>query len=303
MGEENSHFLLEGAFSDGIYKKKEFSLKRRDGSEVILGFTTSPLREEKGTVAGAIVLFRDLTEQKRLQLEIQRMDRLASLGVLSAGVAHEIKNPLAIIRLSLDFLKDSVPPDKGEEIKVISTHLGRLDKIVNGLLRFSKPSQPKWVNHDVNAIVHNTMVLIQKRCQSQGIRIEQRLDSDLPVIKVDENQIQQVLLNVALNAIESMPEGGVLTVKSRRCTDIDKTRGSKIDYVEVAVSDTGGGLGQEEINYIFSPFYSTKDEGTGLGLAVAFRIMKDHNGYIYAENVGGGGARFRIGVPVSGTKE
>ena len=142
------------------------------------------------------------------------------------------------------------------------------------------------------------MVLIQKRCQDQGIRIEKKLDTRLPLVKVDENQIQQVLLNVALNAIESMPGGGVLTVETRRYSDIDQREGSKVDYAEVLISDTGKGVGVEEINYIFSPFYSTKDDGTGLGLAVAYRIMKDHNGYIDVVNNREGGASFKIGIPM-----
>ncbi len=278
----------------GPAERREIAVRARGGSELLLGYSTSALVAH-GVRAGTVIIFRDLTRLKAMEAQIVRMDRMASLGVVGAGIAHEIRNPLAAIRFNLDFLREDGEPR--EELDVITKNVERLDDLVRKLLRFARPQKPAFELQPLAPRVEAVLALIDKQAAASGVVITRDLDQEAPPVLMDGPQAEQVILNVVLNAIQSMPAGGTLRLATRVMTH----RLDRREYLELSVSDSGPGLTEEAARQIFDPFFTTRREGTGLGLAVAQRIMEDHGGTI---EVGPapprGGATFLIGFPIDG---
>jgi two-component system NtrC family sensor kinase len=284
-----------GAEDSGPAERREMPVKTPDGREMLLGFSTSPLVDGEGRRAGTVVIFRDLTRLKRMESELVRMDRMASLGVIGAGIAHEIRNPLTAIRFNLDFLAEGGEPSS--EIEVIRKNVERLDDLVKKLLRFARPQQPAFETQALAPRAEAVVALIRKQAAAAGVVIETHLGGDVPQVQIDGAQVEQVVLNIALNGIQHMGSGGRLVLASR-------VRRHRLDgemYLELAIADEGPGLSEEEARQIFDPFFTTRKEGTGLGLAVAHRIMEDHGGYVEVappEDCLSSGATFLIGFPL-----
>ena len=276
-------------------ERREMAVRSRDGRDLLIGYSTSPLVGAGGLRAGSVLIFRDLTRLKKMELELVRMDRMASLGVLGAGIAHEIRNPLTAIRFNLDFMREE--GDDRSELEVIRKNVERLDDLVKKLLRFARPQQPAFDTQPLGPRVEAVLALIRKQAAASGITIVTDAPPDAPPVQIDGPQVEQVVLNIALNAIQSMPAGGTLRVATRIVTHaLDRER-----YLELAIADDGEGLSEEAAAQIFDPFFTTRKEGTGLGLAVAHRIMEDHGGYVAVAPPGRGlsrGATFLIGFPL-----
>lgn len=221
----------------------------------------------------------DVAQQEVKQLhfhQLERADRLASIGEMAAGIAHEIKNPLAGISAAVTIIKDDMPMDdpRGAILGEVIDQVKRLDKTVNDLLFFGKPSLPELSCVDINSILTTTLKFAS---QHRGIgHVERRIDLQpgLPPVYADDKQMQQVFLNIILNAYQAMPSGGVLGITSSLTVRDD------IEYVRVDVSDTGTGIPPQILEKIFSPFYTTKAQGTGLGLPICSKLVKLHNGDI-----------------------
>lgn len=233
---------------------------------------------------------KEATEKLRLTQEnMVRAETLAAIGTLAAGVSHEISTPLntiiGFVQLTISET-DNNSPVKGD-LKVIEQEAMRCKKIVQGLLNFAKPQKHEERLTDINNIINETLSLIEYQPSMKKIVIKKDMDTKLVQIEADHLQLKQVFLNIILNAVQAMPEGGELKTMTRNANG----------GVEAAISDTGTGIPDEDRKKIFQPFYTTKKDGTGLGLSISYGIIKEHGGEIYVESDAGRGSTFRIFLP------
>jgi two-component system sensor histidine kinase HydH len=252
-----------------------------------LKVTLIPVRSHAGT-HGRVLFLRDMGEVKGLQAEVRRAERLAALGRLVAGMAHEIRNPLNSIRGFSQHLRNRFKPEssEGKAVDVIMREVDRLNRVITDLLDFSRPRVPKMEKLDLNDVVRSTGALVEREAASQGITIVTEMDEGVPV-NGDADSLKQLLLNLSLNSFQAMQDGGILTIQ----TGISNQR----PYL--AISDTGPGIEENDQEKIFEPFFTTRDTGTGLGLAIVHRIVLDHGGDIRVESTPGSGATFTIRFP------
>ncbi len=251
------------------------------------------LADTLNAMAGALKE-RDEQIQEMARTRIQRSERLAMVGQLAAGVAHELNNPMQGIVAYAMLLREEMPPDdeRQEMVSQIVTQAERCTKIVRSLLDFARQRPSEARPTDVNKLIADTLALVERQALFHNVRVERRLADDMPPVTVDPAQIQQVLMNLIINAVEAMDGEGTLTVSTR-----SRAGGS---MVEVAVSDTGHGISPENLDRIFVPFFTTKAEshGVGLGLAISYRIVRDHGGTITVESEVGKGTTFTVRLPV-----
>jgi two-component system NtrC family sensor kinase len=231
-----------------------------------------------------------LKKLKRAQSQLIQSARLAALGKLSAGVAHEINNPLSIISgytqmLLMDKISES--PEHKETLKIIKRQVDRASSITDQLLHFSKKIRPKFRKLDVKEVLKNTLALLKQQLVQDKTKIVQQLSSKPTFIHADSSQLQQVFLNLIANASHAMPNGGTLTIKSMK-KDAD---------FEISFTDTGCGIPRENLSKLFEPFFTTKESGTGLGLSIAYGIVKAHKGDIKVKSEEGKGTTFTIILP------
>jgi two-component system sensor histidine kinase PilS (NtrC family) len=284
---------LEG----GGARRARAELLRPDGSRIPIGMSLSFLRRGRG----AICSFQDLTEIKRMEEQVRQADRLAAIGRLAAGLAHEIRNPIGSIRGSVEVLRGSLDPqgDDRRLMDIVLRESDRLDAIIRDFLQFSRPPRLVRVPTDVPAMLDEILLMLSNQGGVQGpeaSRIQIRRDVTAAAAKadVDPAQLRQALWNLCLNALEAMPEGGELRVGARTVSDdAGQTR------LEITVEDTGVGIAAAELTQVFEPFFTTKPQGTGLGLAIAHRIVEDHGGEIHVQSEPWRGSRFTISIPVS----
>ena len=233
--------------------------------------------------------------QKYHEQQMERAHHLATLGELAAGIAHEIKNPLAGISGAMQVLMLDFEENDGrrEVIEEILKQIERIDRDVKDLLSYGKTADPELAEKDVNELINEAVFLVKEPAVQQKVAINCIADKSIPVICVDSKQIQQVLVNLGLNALQAMPDGGTLTI-----TPSLRTRSDGKDYVEIEVKDTGVGIDPEKIEKIFNPFFTTRHTGTGLGLSICQKMVLAHNGKIEVESEPGCGASFVIVLPV-----
>lgn len=249
-----------------------------------------PLKEF-GKIIGAIEISKDITNDISLQKSLMIQEKMVSIGRLSAGVAHEINNPLTTILTSSMLMQEDTPKDSPvfQELEIISNEALRCRKIVKSLLDFARQNKSSKKVSDLNDVIKESYILTRKQAAFGDIKVQTDLEKDLPKVKIDADQIQQTLINLILNAIEATSAGGTVTLKTRYLTEVDK--------VEVEVSDTGIGIPPEIIDSIFEPFFTTRDNGTGLGLSISLGIIEQHCGKIKVQSVPGEGTQFTIRLP------
>jgi len=223
--------------------------------------------------------------------QLRRADRLSALGQLSAGMAHEIRNPLGAIRGAVEILRDDYSPEdaKFEFIQILLKETDRLNKIVQEFLGFAMPKQPEFQQADVNEELESVLTLTAQEARKAGVKVEKKLDPSIGKRSFDAGLLRQAFLNLVLNAVQAMPQGGLLMVGS-------SLREGK---VEVMVGDTGSGIAEENRKKLFSPFFTTKKNGTGLGLAITYRIIENHHGTIDVASEQGKGTTFTVKIPVT----
>lgn len=281
---------------------RELTLQWPDRDPRVIEVNTSLLASQVGKVFGAIADVRDITQRKRIEAGLIRVEKLASLGELSAGMAHEIRNPLAGIKTSVQVLANKVR-NPSEEVLLdgIVHEIDRLDKIVSDLLRFSRPGAPVPTLTDLYDIVENTLTLVAEKVRKQGIRIERAYSGPRPRVLVDRGQIRQVFLNLLLNSIKAMAAGGRLIIEIREVSHANGSQaprsGRLPGYVEVIFSDTGPGIPEAHLQKIFNPFFTTDPQGTGLGLSIVHKLLEENHGYIFVDSREGAGARVTVGLP------
>jgi signal transduction histidine kinase len=237
-------------------------------------------------------LYEDLKKSKSY---IRRADRLASLGTLTAGLAHEIRNPLVAIKTFTQLLPERLEDEefKSHFLNIASTEVDRISSLINELLDFARPSEPKLDFEDINAILDGMILLVSTETKKKQINIAKKYASELPLVQIDREQIKQVFLNILLNSIEATSERGEITVKTR---SFEKPGGES--YIQIEFTDTGRGIPAEHLEDIFTPFFTTKDKGSGLGLSISHQIVQDHKGYIDVESELNRGTSFFINLPL-----
>lgn len=256
-------------------------------------------RDEIGRLMCSFNSMVDKLETAKGELEqyhyqqMERADRLASVGEMATGIAHEIKNPLACISGAISVLADDFAEDdpRREVVGKVLEQIGRLDKTATDLLFFGKPGKPEFTFVDINELLKRTLFFVAQHPESRTIHRVNELTRDLPPVWIDEKQIQQVFFNIIINAIQAMPEGGTLTIHT------DLVQRSERDFVQVTINDTGQGISPEALDKIFVPFFTTKTQGTGLGLPICRQLLEQHGGMIEVESLVGNGTTFSILLP------
>ncbi len=269
---------------------------------LILGMTFSPLRDDQGVINGVVCSFQDLTEIKKLEEQIKRSDRLAAIGEMAAGVAHEIRNPLASISGSIQVLKDEVPLNDSTRglMDIVTNETERLNRIISDFLLFANPRPLRTVAVDPVTLLRDTLSLLEKTPDGAPRPHHFLIDDRNRGRKVplDPQLMRQVFWNLSLNALQAMPSGGTLRIRLDRTDEAgERIERSPGEWLIMEFIDTGQGIADEDMPRIFTPFFSTKENGTGLGLSIVFKIVEQHQGSIEIETAAGKGSIFRLRLP------
>ncbi|MBN1105440.1 MAG: PAS domain-containing protein [Deltaproteobacteria bacterium] len=270
---------------------REIECPLQDGRALPLDVSASTLEDEDGSPLGHIILFRDLTEVQDLKREVETSKRLASLGRLAAGVAHEIRNPLSTLKGFATYFKEryrDVPEDRSTA-DIMIQEVDRLNRVISQLLEFARPITVQKKLASPLTLIHHSLKMIEQQADQKGIRIRADLPEDMRKVPMDPDRMSQVLLNIYLNALEAMQEGGTLSVR------LSPGYGDR--SMEISVTDTGAGIKKEDLSHIFDPYFTTRPSGTGLGLAIVHRIIESHQGEIRVESEEGRGTSVTILLP------
>ncbi len=266
-------------------------LENRTGRRLIVNLSLIPLRSPIAISPGVLIVLDDITEKVRLEDQLLQAEKLSSIGLLAAGIAHEVNTPIAgISSYTQMLLKDTPESDQRKPIlEKIEKQTFRAAEIVNGLLNFSRLNGSEFNAVDINQLIDDSLVLLNHQLQVNHIKVESQFDDSLPPVYGNRGKLQQVFVNLFLNARDAMPSGGDLTVR----TEMDES------MIIVDISDTGMGIPEENIKRIFDPFFTTKTigKGTGLGLAVTYGIIQEHGGRIFVDSDSGKGTHFRLKLP------
>lgn len=263
----------------------------KGGQEIHVALTLSPIKDIDGRIIGVSKIARDITLQKRMEQYILRAERLAAMGQISASLAHEVKNPLQAIQSNLELLRDFPlePDERDESLRICSQEVERLLDIIQRMLSFARTERQTVHPVSIQQIWEQALALLGKSLQKAEVNIDAEFAADLPPVLVVADQIGQVLLNLVLNAIEIMPQGGVLRVRARR----------EGQLLVLTLQNNGPPIPPAHLDHIFDPFFTTKPEGTGLGLFISHNIVQQHGGTLGAENLKNGqGVVFSLTLPV-----
>jgi len=284
--------LKDGLEKEAVYIKHLLKVKSSSGKEMPAIINTSVQKDPSGKIIGVVGAFRSLEEIKNFEESMVRARNLASIGELSAGMAHEIRNPLTSIKGYAQFIKMELGEGSplSEDVDIIINEVDRLNGILDRFLTFARPTQPKLEKCSINDIIKDVVKLLGSDKLPQNIKLETDLQ-DVPESDLDYEQMEQALLNVAINAVQAMKSGGTLSFST--------TYNPAEKLVEADISDTGPGIPSESLEDIFEPFYTTKPKGTGLGLSITSTIIESHKGFIEVKTVPGEGTQFTIKLPIS----
>jgi PAS domain S-box-containing protein len=282
----------------GIHNLYRFRLHTPAGEERTVNVAIAPLVTKKFYVAGRLIIMADITERMEMEAQLSQADKLSSIGLLAAGVAHEVNTPLAVISSYAQMLSKQLQgdPQKGALMEKITRQTFRASEIVNNLLNFSRTSGTEFAEVDVNKIILDTLALLEHQFKTAKVQVRDELCDHLPTIYGNAGRLQQVFLNLFLNARDAMPNGGALRVNT-----------SNGESVSVMVADSGSGIAREHIQRIYDPFFTTKatpregqaNRGTGLGLSVTYGIIQEHAGKIRVESEPGEGTTFYLDFPLT----
>jgi two-component system, NtrC family, sensor kinase len=260
---------------------------------VLVNVATTPLRDSDGAIAGTIVVVEDISARVQLEEQLQISEKMASIGLLAAGVAHEVNTPLTGISSFVQMLMQGTEPDdpKTRVLEKIERQTFRAAKIVNGLLNLARPAQVDSGPIDVNAVINDVLSLLEHQLKTGRIQVRKELAATAPFVLGIEYKLQQVFLNLFMNARDAMPKGGWLTIVTRESGD----------SATVEVADTGSGIPVDQLSRIYDPFFTTKDigKGTGLGLSITYGIIQEHGGNITCDSAVGQGTRFTLTLPLA----
>ncbi len=276
------------------------TLTRADGARVTVSTVASLVSNPRGESRGVVLVLRDLSRVKELEAQVQRSDRLAALGVLAAGVAHEVRNPLVGVRAAAQLMErePGFPPNLQEFIGIIIREVDRLNRLVGDLLAFAGRSPLRILPCNVNQVVEEALRLEESALLTGGITVVRRYDPAVPEVAADPERLLQVFLNLIRNGAQAMAGGvGELQLRTRFERVAPQCGGRAAAVIEVC--DRGPGIPPEIQAQVFNPFFTTKDGGTGLGLPISLRIVEEHGGAIEVHNERGQGTTFRVLLPIT----
>jgi len=282
----------------GIHNLYKFLLHTRTGEARITNIAIAPLVTRRFHVIGRLIIVDDITERIELESQLTQAEKLSSIGLLAAGVAHEVNTPLAVISSYAQLLSKQVQGDDKQTalLEKITKQTFRASEIVNNLLNFSRTAASEFTDVDLNKVIQETLALLEHQFKTAKVTVKQELTPELPAIHGNVGKLQQVFLNLFLNAKDAMPGGGTLSVVTQNGYGVN-----------VVVRDSGSGIAQEHIRRIYDPFFTTKTSpregqgrGTGLGLAVTYGIIQEHAGKIQVESKPGRGTTFFLEFPLVG---
>jgi two-component system NtrC family sensor kinase len=263
---------------------------------LLVNLAATPLRDAHAEVVGSIVVVEDISTRVQLEEQLQISEKMASIGLLAAGVAHEVNTPLTGISSFAQMLLEGAEPEdpKTKVLEKIERQTFRAARIVNGLLNLARPAQVDSGPCDVNAVINDVLSLLEHQLRTARIQVRKEMAATAPIVQGIEHKLQQVFLNLFLNARDAMPKGGWLTIATR-----EDARGATVE-----VADTGSGIPPEALSRIYDPFFTTKEigKGTGLGLSITYGIIQEHDGTITCESQIGQGTRFTIRLPLAETR-
>jgi two-component system sensor histidine kinase HydH len=274
--------------------EKEIECPVANGRRIPMDVSVSRLEDDDGTSMGHMILFRDLTEIQELKREVERSQRLASLGRLAAGIAHEIRNPLSSIKGFATYFREryrNVPEDQ-KTAEIMVQEVERLNRVIGQLLEFARPIRVRKKPTSIQSVIQHSLKMIERDAQAKNVNIRTNLSPEIQEVSIDPDRMNQVFLNLYLNGIEAMEEGGTLSV------DLNPDEDGR--QIKIAVADTGTGIKKEELVHIFDPYFTTKQSGTGLGLAIVHKIIESHKGEVRVESEAGKGTTVTIILPVGG---
>ena len=270
--------------------EREIDCAVAEGRTIPLEVIATTLREEDGAFLGHVILFRDMTEIRRLEEEVARSRRLASLGSLAAGVAHEIRNPLSSIKGFASYFRERYRdnPEDRETAEVMIREVDRLNRVITQLLEFARPLTMDRVPTPLPAVIRHALKMVEGEARKKGVTLETDLSAEIGEVPLDADRMTQVFLNLCLNAIAAMEAGGVLRVSLARRDE---------RTVRITVADTGIGIPKEDLPRVFDPYFTTRSSGTGLGLAIVHKIVEAHGGEVRLESEPGRGTTATILLP------
>lgn len=280
--------LLETLTKQTHFKQLLVKIPVADGLR-FYSVNTAPLFHEEGELSGAVCVFQDETKKRALENELLQMEKFSLVAELAAGTAHEIRNPMTTIRGFLQILsKEFKPETKGSEYcALMINEIDRANTIIKEFLLLTKPAAPKVREVDLHVVLEEIFLLIESKSLLENVDLRKCYTKKLPLVMVDPAQMKQIFLNLATNAIQAMPAGGRLIIS----TSVENGK------AVVRFSDTGVGMDESQLLKIFDPFFSTKEQGTGLGLTISYRLVEAHQGRLYAESTPGEGTIFTVELP------
>jgi len=294
--------MVERTSASGISLSDQDNVVLNPSGRVIpANATTFPLMRSDGETIGVVLTLRDLTSIRELEAAVRQADRLATLGTLAAGLAHEVKNPLGGIKGAAQLLERELDDDSDllEYPRVMIKEAERIDKIIRQLLELASPRGPRYTPVNLHMVLGDIILLQREAAGSRDVSISTGFDPSIPPIMADEAQLTQVFLNLIRNAIEAMPEGGRLSVTSRVLAEYHLARNeNRSRMVAVEVADTGPGISEENLAKVGTPFFTTKDNGTGLGLAICQKIVGEHRGMLKIDSKPGQGTKISVLLPL-----
>ena len=283
--------VADQVVQDGGNVSQEVEVPGPDGVDRVLEIGASPIQDEAGRVSGYLLLIKDLTGMRRLEKEVARSRRLAAIGKLAAGVAHEIRNPLSSIKGFATYFKEKFS-DSDQDKKTADTmiyEVERLNRAVTQLLEFARPVSLEITEVEPGELIEHSLRLMENDFTNKGIEPTAHIQTTRSVIRTDRDRLNQVLLNLYLNAVDAMESGGRLTVTL--------SDGDNNDTVTIDVTDTGHGIAEKDLEQIFDPYFTTRSRGTGLGLAIVYKLVESLGGAITVESREGQGTTFHVRVP------
>ncbi|KAA3617381.1 MAG: hypothetical protein D8M58_02620 [Calditrichaeota bacterium] len=310
MFDPNAFEQIEDSIQSGEFPvvRKEIHLHFSKESDFYIGYSIYTMKWDFNKTY-YILVFSEISQTKRIQAEIIRMDRMASLGILSSGIAHEIRNPLAGIKAMAQNMEEELPKGSHtlEYVYRILRQVDRLDTLLRSFFSYAKPTRPDPKECHIKSIVDEALGLFTRKLREKNITVSQYYAKDLGQVFVDANQIQQVLINVILNGIQAMDSDGELNISAdnaqKQIPTIDRRKRSpgllSDKFIEISIKDSGTGFDDVLKEKIFNPFFTTKSSGTGLGLAIVYQIVREHGGQIDVDSEQGKGTTFKILLPAS----
>jgi len=302
--QETLLYLVKIALEEGrsITDDEGLYLHRSNASPLPVNAYTAPIFAQGSNQDGAVMIIRDLSRIKDLEGTLRRADRLSMLGTLAAGLAHEIKNPLGGIKgaaqlLSMELTKDSTLQDYTQ---IMIKEAERINFIIEELMDLGSPREPEISDVDLTRVMNDIVLLQREAARSQNILFKLKLDPSIPPVQGDEGLLTRLLLNLIKNARESIPSEGDVVIETRIASNYHMTSPGRRSspMVDIIISDTGCGIAQQEMDRIFTPYFTTKSKGSGLGLAISQKIIEDHNGLLKIESTPGEGTTVTISLPL-----